>query len=268
MTSCYRQSSGTVELYFYGELDAAARDDMAHHLSACAECRQVLEDLETIRAILAERPDIDAPPGRNWGPFMARLDEAVRSQRISNIDGRHEAVLTRGRSYVGYVAMAALIALVTMTVFFAWRTRERSVDGTYTSISSAGSTAANSSATTAREPAADAAFTALTDQHFERSKLVVLGLATKDPADVEGADWEYERGLAGTLLTDTRLYRLAAEERGLTSLARVMQDLELVLLQASMSEKPDASTLEQLQRLIRRRDLVTKMGLVTTTAGI
>ena len=100
---------------------------------------------------------------------------------------------------------------------------------------------------------------AVSDQHFERSKLVVLGLATKDARQ---ADWAYERELAGTLLSDTRLYRAAAEERGMQSLAGVMRDLELVLLQTSMSEQRDAASLEHLQRLIRRRDLITKMEIV------
>lgn len=268
MTSCHRQASGAIELYFYGELDDRERDAIGRHISTCPECRQALEDLGTIREALAGRPDVDAPAGGDWGPFMARLDEAVHRDRTATPATSAEATMLRGRSYVGYIAMAALIALITMSVLFVWRTRERSVDPGLATASPAGGTAAAPSATTVADPAPDAAFAALTDQHFERSKLVVLGLATKDPTNAAGADWEYERGLAGTLLADTRLYRLAAEQRGFTSVARVMQDLELVLLQASMSDKPDASSLEQLQRLIRKRDLVTKMGLVTTTAGI
>ena len=112
-------------------------------------------------------------------------------------------------------------------------------------------------------PDRDPALSALSDQHFERSKLVVLGIATKDARQ---ADWAYERELAGTLLSDTRLYRVAAEERGMQALAGVMRDLELVLLQTSMSEQRDTASLEQLQRLIRRRDLITKMEVVHASA--
>jgi hypothetical protein len=111
----------------------------------------------------------------------------------------------------------------------------------------------------------DSALASLSGQHFERSKLVVLGLATRD-AKVDPGNWDYERELASTLLGDTRLYRIAAEERGMNTLAGVMRDLELVLLQTSMSEQHDAASLEQLQRLIRRRDLITKMN-VSYTAG-
>jgi len=38
-----------------------------------------------------------------------------------------------------------------------------------------------------------------------------------------------------------------------------MSDLELVLLQTSLTDAPDAATLDRLQRLIRQRDLVSKM---------
>ena len=113
----------------------------------------------------------------------------------------------------------------------------------------------------------DTALEQISEQHLERSKLVVLGLATKNPSDATGENWDYERTLATSLLSDTRLYRQTCEERGMNSLADVLRDLELVLLQTSMSEASDAESLAQLQRLIRRRDLITKMDVVAT-AGL
>jgi hypothetical protein len=115
------------------------------------------------------------------------------------------------------------------------------------------------------------AFTALSEQHFERSKLVVFGLANKETRKDGGEDWAYERGMASDLLNDTRLYRLAAEERGMTQIAGVMADLELVLLQTSLADVPDRAALAQIQRLIRKRDLVTKIesgsGFWVQTSG-
>jgi hypothetical protein len=111
---------------------------------------------------------------------------------------------------------------------------------------------------------ADAAFAAVSEQHLARSKLVVLKLANGDRGD----DLAYERRLASSLLDDTRLYRLTAEQRGMSSLARVMEDLELVLLQTSMSESLDEDTVTQIQRLIRKRDLVTKMNAVARMGGM
>ena len=104
-------------------------------------------------------------------------------------------------------------------------------------------------------------------EHLERSKLVVLGLAARDAQQTNAADWQYERQLAETLLSDTRLYRLAAQDRGVRDVARVMRDLETVLLEASMSDSPDRDTLARVQRLIVKRDLVTKIQTVAASGA-
>ena len=77
-------------------------------------------------------------------------------------------------------------------------------------------------------------------------------------------DWAYERELATSLLNDTRMYRLAAEQHGLKSLAGVMRDLELVLLETSMAQQTDKNALGQIQRLIEKRGLIEKMDTVST----
>ena len=105
---------------------------------------------------------------------------------------------------------------------------------------------------------------AVTAEHLERSKLVVLGLTALDARQTHAADWQFERQLAGTLLDDTRLYREMAQERGLDDIARVMRDLETVLIETSMSDSTDRDALARVQRLIAKRDLVVKMQLAAT----
>jgi len=267
MTTCHVQASATIELYFYGELAPSERSGVERHLTACAECRRALEELTMIRSALELRPDVDAPPGGDWSRFMARLQDALESDA-----GASTARTTAGVSaflsgrLAAVVAMAAVLALVTISVLAVLRGRGPATSTPAVPDRSAAAVSAPSVASAGPDAAAsDAALTQFSGQHFERSKLVVLGLATKDPSTSSGADWDYERTLATSLLSDTRLYRLAAEERGMKTLAGVMRDLELVLLQTSMSEAPDAESLAQLQRLIRRRDLLTKMEVVATT---
>jgi hypothetical protein len=257
MTSCDMHASGAIELYFYDELPAGERQAVEAHVASCSQCRLVLADLGTIRAVLAGRPAVSAPPGDDWSGFMARLGEAIAHeqspQRGASAAGR---VLRLRRSYLPYLAAAALLALVTFTVATAWRSR---------TAPEAPDRAAVAERTAPAAPADTAAFQALSEEHFERSKLVVLGLATKDAQRGAASDWAYERSLASSLLNDTRIYRLAAEDRGLTALAGVMRDLELVLLQTALTDDKDPASLPQLQRLIRKRDLLEKMDVVTTT---
>lgn len=268
MTPCDVQASGVIEQYFYGEASAGERASVERHLSRCAECRRALEEMSIIRAALAVRPRVSSPPGEDWSAFMARLDEAVGPPRApARADVIRMRVPVR-RPYVAWAAMAALLALVTVSVLFVARSRQGVSVADVSAPSGAPAGAIETPAGGAAESGGtNAAFLAMSEKHFERSKLVVLGLAARDARAPAALDWDYERQLASSLLTDTRLYRLSAEQRGMTTLAGVMGDLELVLLQTSMSDKPDMATLEQLQRLIAKRDLVTKMEVVTT-AGL
>ena len=264
MTPCDVQASGAIELWFYGELDPDERRRIEFHLAVCAECRGALDELKTIRTALATRPVVTAPPGDDWTSLMSRIDVAIAHE--SRSPAKVVAMPPRSRPVPAYLAMAAVLTLVTASVTYLARHREsRPVESTVATRVEA------PSATVAPLPAADPGapawapqsdpFAAISEQHFERSKLVILGLASRDPHNSSSSDWAYERQLAGALLDDTRLYKQAAEARGLGPLAGVMSDLELVLLQTSLSDQGDAATLDRLQRLIRRRDLVSKMEM-------
>jgi hypothetical protein len=253
-----------IVLYFYDEMAAADRARAAAHLRGCDACRQRLDDLHAIRAALAARPVVDAPPAGDWSGFMRRLDAAVAPSHALPNQAPAVLELTRGRWSVRQVAaLAAMLALVTIGVLAAARFRAAVPQ----------QQAANT--TVAAPPTAPASETAALNQslregsveHLERSKLVVLGLTARDPQETTAADWQYERRLAGSLLPDTRLYRMAAQDRGVADVARVMRDLETVLLEASLSDNSDRDALERLQRLIAKRDLVMKMQVVATNGS-
>ena len=279
MTGCSRIESGLIELYFYDELGAGERASMARHIASCAECRHALEELTVIREALATRPVVSAPPGGDWSGFMTRLNDAVALEERANpavatksaespaLDPPRGAATATVRA-APYLAMAALLALGTMSVAYVARS-SWGRDPRPAPEAARGPAPATTGAALQPDPdrtaGPESAFAMLSEQHLERSKLVVLGLATKDARRARLEDWEYERQLASTLLTDTRLYRLAAEERGLKTIADVMRDLELVLLQTSLAAHSGPEDLAQIQRLIDKRDLVTKIGLA---AGI
>lgn len=263
MSTCNLQEAGTIELYFYGELEPAAHASVLTHLSGCRECAQALEELQLIRTALSERPDIAGPASGDWTAFMDRLDDAVGAYaEARRVVPFARAAPAARRPYVSLLASAALLALVALSVFMASRASRDALTGERelapASIVTDGREASG-------DPAMRAAMTTVGLRHLERSKLVVFGLAAKEPALDASSDWAYERELASSLLNDTRLYRLAAEQRGLTSLAGVMRDLEIVLLQASLAEATDTAALPQIQRLIHKRGLVEKMDVAGTT---
>ena len=274
MTTCEFFESPDIELYFYGELDPVDRARVDAHLCGCPPCRQRLDDLHAIRRALADRPVVDAPPAGDWSGFMRRLDIAVQPSRSGLRLARGEpgraVVLEQagGRWRARHVmALAAMLALVVTGVFMAARFRAAGSDGR---VGQDTPNVVANTAVVAGDPDAKAEERALREvsaEHLERSKLVVLGLATRDPQETTSEDWQYERQLAGTLLSDTRLYRLTAQDRGVTDVARVMRDLETVLLETSMSDAADREALKRVQKLIAKRDLLLKMQMVATSGS-
>ena len=257
-----------VVLYFYGELDGTERAQAVAHVRGCADCRQRLEELEAISDALAARAVVDAPPADDWSGFMRRLDEAVKPLPAP---APVAAVLERRRgpwTVRQAAALAAMAALVTIAVMSAARFRSTPIEtpGTVTDRPIVEHPAAEPAAPAQAAP--DQALRAVSAEHLERSKLVVLGLATRDPHHTAAADWQYERRLAESLLSDTRLYRIAAQDRGVSDIARVMRDLETVLLEASLSDSTDKDALERVQRLIAKRDLVVKMQVMAGSSGL
>jgi hypothetical protein len=260
-----------VILYFYDEMDAIERARTTAHLRECAVCRQRLDELQAIRRALASSPQVDAPPAGDWSGFMRRLDAAVKPARRSVPP---VAVLERRRgawTVRQVVALAAMVALVTIGVVTAARFRAAAPAGAPAVASNGETSLAVPSAATAATDAtrnAEQSLREISAEHLERSKLVVLGLATRDPEHTSADDWQYERRLAGTLLSDTRLYRLAAQDRGVSDVAHVMRDLETVFLEASLSDSSDKDALERVQRLIDKRGLVVKMQVMSNSAGL
>ncbi len=258
MNACELFDSADVELFFYDELEPADRTRVAAHLDGCAECRGRLADLHAIRRALAAAPVVEAPPAGDWSGFMRRLDEAVGLAAAPRARlERHEA----GWRMRQLAVLAATLAVVAAGVFMAARVQSHRPAGAVAEQP----TATPAPADAGLSPAA--ALREVSAEHLERSKLVVLGLAARDPQHTSAADWQYERRLAGSLLAETRLYRLTAQERGVPDVAHVMRDLETVLLEASMSDGSDRDSLERVQRLIARRGLVSKMQIVATTAA-
>jgi len=241
--SCEWQERGTAELAFYGELEAGARQRFDAHLPGCDDCRTALEELGQIARALEARSRESSPPGGDWAPLMASLDARLDLETPPRT--RWWAPIAHSRA----LRMAAMVALVTAAVL-AGRQWERMRHQSETVPEAVGS-----------GPSTDA-MAGLAEDHLERSKLVLLGLTTKDPGVTRPADWRYERDLAGTMLPDTAQYRIAASQQGLAELADVLGDLETVLLQASLSDDADPRALARLQNLIGKRDLLVKIEVI------
>lgn len=236
--------SHDVELYFYDELEPAERAAFEAHLPGCGACRAALGELEEIRSALAPMRADGERTEFEWRAFMRRLDARLDAEPAA---GR--------RLHTGVLVAAGIAAtlIVGVVAGVLWQ-RERAGESDPMTFT----VEEGSDRSAGRPGSRDAAL-----DHLERAKIVLLGLANKDAGAVSVDDWSYERSLAASLLPDTRLLRLTALEEGDGEMASLLNDLEVLLLQASFSAEPDRATLSRLQRYINRRDLLvrTELGL-------
>lgn len=248
MNACDRVEPGTLEQYFYGELPPRDIPRVEDHLRVCAACREHIADLHAVSDALTQHPIVDAPPAGDWSGFMQRLEaQTARSSRTA----WQQAVRRAAR-------VAAVLIMIVIGGALALR------DGRTPAHGGSQQTPAPTHVVQAADPTPRVALRTATAEHLERSKVVVLDLAMRDPNE-KPVEWQDEQRLARSLLSDTRLYRLTAEEQGQTDIARVMRDLETVLLEASMSDGRDPNALARVQHLITKRDLLMKMQVVSTS---
>jgi anti-sigma factor RsiW len=96
-----------VQAYFDGELDALSTADIERHCETCSGCRELLEDLGSIRAALRrDLPYASAPPALR-ARIMNSLDQesALESPRIE--DGRTTTPPTGGLTTGGLLTSGA-----------------------------------------------------------------------------------------------------------------------------------------------------------------
>ena len=267
--SCELQAAGTIELYFYGELPPAERADGPGAPRAdVRSAAQALDDLSVIRAALAGRPDVATPPGGDWSGFMDRLERArspherspvatdrragardrdcpaAGSRRIWRCGRRAGARHRRRAARAAEAADAATPRDDVATSTGPARNRCRGAAGH--AVDHGG-----------RRSGADGG---------QRSALRALeagGAGARPPrTGAPGDDWSYERELA--VVAAERHAAVSAGRRGARHAAarrRHARSRAGAAADVDVGRAGPTASLEQLQRLIRRRDLLTKMDV-------
>jgi hypothetical protein len=218
--------------------DATAAEQ---HLSTCGDCRA---QYDTLCRVLALVDDLPVPErGEEYGTEVWN--------RLRWRLGRRERV-----HMWQALAAAAMIAVV----FFAgvWWARVRNAK---TEL------AASNAAQAAKVQAGhDRILVMVVGDHLDNSERMLLEITNADstrPLDVSG-----ERRRAAELVSQNRLYRQTAKQRGDERIASLLSDLEPVLVElAHADDHLSAAELTSLQKRIDSKELLFKVRVVSAQAG-
>jgi hypothetical protein len=240
-------SEETLNNYVERELSPAEHVQVATHVDTCGECALVIAEIEHVLREASTLGPITPPP-HVWTQLQARL----ASDTAQSPAPRAHSVRP---SLWWALATAAMVVMAFLTGrFMNLREQQR---------------APESAAATTSAPAAVADDAMVRERvlliavgdHLERSQMVLVELAH---ADASGElDISAERQLADDLVASNRLYRQTAQQMGHANVARLLDELERVLVEVARG--PSTVSMDQLadiQQRIESQGILFKVKVI------
>ena len=228
-------SEEQIILHCYGDASDGAAIDQ--HLEGCAECRA---EFGKVKNLLAEIPAIEVPEP----PYLEqKVWLNLRDRLVEEKSPVWNRLFTWSKWAVGGVVAVLIVAAFLAGRF--WPRHDNSNDGT-----------------TAKINPERVVLVAVGD-HLERSQMFLIEIMNSDPSGQNGIAGQQE--LARNLLDDNRLYRQSAQRSGDLEVARVLDQLERVLVEiANSPPELTSSNVREIRSRIQSQDLLFKIHVLGT----
>jgi len=196
------------------------------HLASCAACREELEQVSAVLAMVAEHGAAEAPDGFER-VMWARVDRAIQAGQVTPRAGWLAWFAPRRLMLAGGAAAAIVLAFI---------------GGRWSTPVATPPPAAVVAGDASERVLLDAA-----GDHLDRSQRVLVEWLNGDPQAAMPAT---QRDRAADLVAVSRLIRQSATDAGETALVDILEDLERVLME--LANGSDAASAEELRRLRER----------------
>jgi len=222
-------------LHAYGDCRPEVARGIDDHLEQCAQCTAVWTELrQTLQ--LVDAADVPEPDAGFERIVWARVQQELFAPRPARWSARQWLPIAG-------LAAAALVAMAVVT--------------THVDRQSASAATIARTGVDARGPER-VLLTAL-DGHLEQAELLLVELLNAPDAP-DRIELAFERASAEDLLSSGRLYRVTAHHQGDLRLARVLEDIEPVLVDLARSpDQVDRRSLQSLQSRIEDQALLFKV---------
>lgn len=247
--TCTRMEHDLFE-YLYTEGPARRRRRVERHLSACAECRARLAELQRLQQALSvprETPALD--DDRIWGNITAALE------RQAPVQPRQRALfLPRWATVAAAVAVVFVLGIVAGRVWFG--------------RPAPAPNPAPAPLLADNNPPPAAAETGYSIQPVLQRHLDNLQPLLTDIAHGGGGEpLAVPPELVRRLLLDNRLLRQRLERRPDPVASQLLDDIELILLAMRGGKAPDGDTRRSVQDLMQRQGIPLKMKVLQQSSS-
>lgn len=233
-------------LAYYEEPELGTR---RAHLETCATCASELTKLASVldQVTQGEVPEpADDYEQRVWQRLAWRLPAEKKRIQTNGV-----------MRWTAVAAVAALVFSVGLLIPRSGRLTPDTIVATGTQSPPASPVANGGSSQQTR----DRILLVVVGDHFDKSERMLIELKNLDPANEP--DLSSERGRAEELLASNRLYRQTARESGEEQVARLLDELEPVLMQiAHTPTQVTAEEVRSIQKRVEAKGLVFKLRVV------
>ena len=221
-------------LHYYGE---GERPEVERHLTTCAECRQELDRLRRVLALVDDQPIPEPPPA---------FERSVWARLEPQLSAPQRGWWSRLFASPARLAWAGGMAVLLVAAFVAGR-----FSGPETIVAPADVAAS----------ANDRLLVIAVVDHLDRSQMMLVELLNGALDDPDGLSGEQSR--ARELVAANRLYRISAVQMGDEAIGETLDDLERVLLEIANAPADVSSIdLRALRERIEARGLLFRVRVV------
>ena len=242
----------------FGDLEEAGLRDLHGHMDTCPGCQHAFQEMQQTLSFTSQLPEPELPD-TYWDSYYDKLQErmAPGAARPGFLDRLRpgawiEKLRLPDTVWQPALQWSAALALVLFGVFIGRQWDTQATPGT-------------------SNPAimADPALTTVqlsekTHEYLDQSKVLLLGLVNFDleEDDPSFLNLAHQQVVAGELVQRAALLKEELNENREQQLSRLIEELELILLQiANLEIQEDVPSIELIQRGVDRGDLLMKINL-------
>ncbi len=233
----------------YNQVDPSILRDFDSHLSGCAECAGLYNEMKETLHIMNHKQRVE--PDRKfldsfWNSIAPRLENpnaGTSTRRRGNVLLWHPS-----RVPVWAYAVAALL-LITVGIYIGKMTLMPPVhEETFT--------------TRATPPAPLDSTDDRAMAYLERSKNLLIGLVNTSEADNQRLDYSHEQRVSRELIEQANVLKVALNRPDERQLRQLVLDLEVILLQlANVEVKPGVPAIEFVRQGVDQKSILLKINL-------
>jgi hypothetical protein len=235
--------------YVRGELPANEAAEVERHLGGCRECRDECEELKVVLRAIPVRPTppSDRQPADYWHTFALRVDARIAGQQRVSAP-RHLAfdepagyLRLHWKPILAYAGAGALVAGLLGIWFFGEHGRPSLVP------------------VNQEVEVVQAAHKEEVNDYFERSRILLIGIANIPVEDGDKVDLTVERNAARDLVRTARYL----ERKPIDSRSReLIRELERVLVElANLEEQADIPEVDVIRTGMQQQNLLFKIRM-------